>query len=58
MYLCIAYNVAVIVIKVALQLASCVYINILEEKACVFVQLMSFVCSKPSQYRGLAGTII
>jgi len=48
------YNVAVIALKATLQIASCVYIDVLQQKACAFVQIMSLVCSYPAGY-GLAG---
>ncbi|XP_039260902.2 piezo-type mechanosensitive ion channel component 1-like isoform X4 [Styela clava] len=49
----LGYNVAVIVLKISLQITSCVYIDVLEEKACIFVQLMSLVCARPEAYAGL-----
>nr|CAB3264855.1 piezo-type mechanosensitive ion channel component 2-like [Phallusia mammillata] len=46
----LGYNVAVITLKASLQIASCVYIDTLRQKACAFVQLMSLVCSYPAGY--------
>nr|XP_026690889.1 piezo-type mechanosensitive ion channel component 1-like isoform X4 [Ciona intestinalis] len=46
----LGYNVAVITLKISLQIASCVYIETLQENACAVVQLFSLVCSKSGAY--------
>ena len=39
-----------IITKTAMQLAACVYKDELDEKACIFVQLLSLVCSHKDRY--------